>query len=505
MSDYWVRRREKLLGQMEKDEQKLNARLADLYASERAKLEREIAAYYARYGEDGVIAYRSLLGSLDPSDRKLLIERMDDFARKYPQHADLMPVRASIYRLNELEGIQASILMRQLEIGAVEQSEVDAHLKEQALRSANLAAEEMGFGSSFYTVDSQVVTATVGASWAEEGGFSAAIWANRRKLAAYLNDDFAKLVARGATYEQCARELGERFEGVSKRDAKRLVYTEGTFVFNEAHAQVHEKDFDRYALSCADSRACAACRQVQAAQTAEPERFENRKPGVNFPPLHPWCRCSYTVEVADWGEWLKRQTVGADAVERGISAKKSQLAGSRVDLDYVKSSEYRRKFDALPLPRHVRKAIADACVASLVHRNGTAFEDLTLVSLKTGEVSARSARAGIELESNYTDNVKRAIASAGEGELFAIHNHPSNIPPTGSDFVASGSNRYGGAVVCLHNGEVFYYNHGNVAFMASSFDGKVNRYVEFGMSEYNAIVRAMGEFERSHGIKCLRL
>lgn len=342
MSDYWAKRREKLLSQMESDEKKLNAKLADVYASERAKLEREIAAYYAQYGENNVLRYRNLLGTLGESNRKLLIERMDDFAAKYPLYANLIPVRASIYKLNELEGIQASILMQQLEIGAVEQSEVDAHLKKQAVKSANLAAEEMGFGSSFYDVNSQVVKATVGASWAEEGGFSEAIWGNRQKLAAYLNDDFAKLAARGVTYEQCAKELGDRFENVSAKNAKRLVFTEGTFVLNEAQAQVHEQQFEHYAVSCADGRACAVCRQIQASQTVQPEEFRNRKPGVNFPPLHPWCRCSYTVEVADWDAWVDGQVAKGEA-KIAESNKVIKLAERRLDKYAKQMADYEYK------------------------------------------------------------------------------------------------------------------------------------------------------------------
>lgn len=315
-AEYWEKRREDLLAQMEGDEERLRERLAKLYERQAAELEREIAAYYQRYGEDNVIEYRRLLQSLSPEDRTLLIERMDEFGRKYPQYSHLLPVRESIYRLNELEGIQASIRMRMLEIGAIEQEELEEHFRRQAQRAANLAAEQMGFGSNFYSIDAQVVVETVGAAWARAGSFSDAIWGNREKLAAYLNDDFAQLIARGASYEKLAKAISERFSKVSMNNIRRLVFTEGTFLFNEAQAQVHESDFTYYRLSCADSRACQVCKDIQAAQRDNPVRFSDRKPGVNFPPLHPWCRCSYTVEVADWDEWIDEYVAshGGDAV-----------------------------------------------------------------------------------------------------------------------------------------------------------------------------------------------
>lgn len=301
---YWASRRRDLLAQMEADEAKLADKLARIYARQARALERDIAAYYREYGEGDVIQYRRLMADLSDADRRLLIERMDEFAAKYPKWAHLMPVRESIYRLNELEGIQTSILIRMMEIGAIEQGELEAHFRELARRAANLAAEEMGFGSDFYAINSQVVTETVGMAWADGKSFSASVWDDREKLAAYLNDDFAQMIARGASYEKCAQALSERFERVSRNDIRRIIFTEGTFLFNEAQAQVHRQWFEEYALSCADSRACPVCREVQAEQKRHPARFDDRKPGVNFPPLHPWCRCSYTVEVDDWDAWM---------------------------------------------------------------------------------------------------------------------------------------------------------------------------------------------------------
>lgn len=302
---YWEQRKAELLEQMADDEQALFAELSKLYESEIAKLEKEIAAYYQQYGEKNVIEYRRLLSALSDEDRRLLMERMDEFAKKYPQYAHLMPVRESIYKLNELEGIQTAIRLQQLEIGAIEQEKLREHFERQAARAANFAAEQLGFGKNFYSYDSPLVVETIGAAWAMGEAFSQRIWDNREKLAAYLNDDFAKMIARGVSYDKCVAELAKRFDNVSSRDIRRLVYTEGTFLFNEAQAQVHEQDFEYYQLSCVnDNKVCPVCRGLRREQEQSPVKFSERSPGINFPPLHPWCRCSYTVVVNDWDAWI---------------------------------------------------------------------------------------------------------------------------------------------------------------------------------------------------------
>ena len=73
-------------------------RLLRQYEAEAAKLEREIAAYYKRYGEDNIVKYADLFKKLPDSDIMLLIQRMDEFEKKYPEYADLMPIRESIYK-----------------------------------------------------------------------------------------------------------------------------------------------------------------------------------------------------------------------------------------------------------------------------------------------------------------------------------------------------------------------------------------------------------------------
>lgn len=154
---YWSDRQKELCFALEKDENELKRRLASIYEDEYNKLDREIAAYYQKYGENNVIKYRMLMQTLTAEDVKLLIEKIDDFAAKYPQYAHLVPIRTSIYKLNRLEGLQYSVRMHQLTIGAVNQNEISKHLNRLALKSANASMEALGFGKNFYTVNSDII------------------------------------------------------------------------------------------------------------------------------------------------------------------------------------------------------------------------------------------------------------------------------------------------------------------------------------------------------------
>ena len=299
---YWQKRQQQLSKQLEKDEDKLKKRLSSYFDTEYRKLEKQIAAYYKQYGTDNVIQYRRLMESLPEADKRLLIEQMDEFAKKYPEYAHLLPVRESIYKLNRLEGLQYSVRMQQLEIGAVENEQITEHLNRQAMRGANAAAETMGFGKNFYSNNPDITKLFVNVAWTSGENFSERIWQNTEKLANYLNTDIAQGIARGDSYDRLVRQLRQRFGNVSRNDAYRLIYTEGTYVMAEATMQPFTEDFEKYRLSTVgDGKVCSICRGV----SEETFDIADRQPGVNFPPLHPWCRCTFTVEVDDWDAWME--------------------------------------------------------------------------------------------------------------------------------------------------------------------------------------------------------
>lgn len=298
---YWTDRQEQLKQAMVKSEAALKKRLEKFYDAEFKRLDKEIAAYYQAYGYDNVIEYRKLLQSLSDADRTLLMERMDDFAKKYPQYANLMPVRESIYRLDRLQGLQYSVFMTEAEIAGYTNDQIQTYLTRLSQQGLNYGMEALGFGKNFYSINSDIVKQFIDVPWCNGENFSTRIWNDTQKLAQYLNQDMAQGFARGDSYEKLVKNLRQRFGRVNRRDAYRLVFTEGTYVMGESTMQPFVNDFEYYKLSPVhDYKTCPICRSL-AAQTFE---IRNRQTGVNFPPIHPWCRCTWEIVVDDWDAWI---------------------------------------------------------------------------------------------------------------------------------------------------------------------------------------------------------
>lgn len=326
---YWTNRQEQLKKTAEKDEVKLKKRLSSFYDTEFNRLDKEIAAYYQKYGEDNVIAYRNLLQSLSDEDKTLLMERMDDFAKKYPQYADLMPVRESIYKLDRLQGLQYSVYMTEAEIAGFTNEQMTEYLTKLSQKGVNYGMETLGFGKNFYSINSDVVKQFVDVPWCNGENFSTRIWNDTQKLAQYLSQDLAQGIARGDSYDKLVRNLQKRFSRVNRKDAYRLVYTEGTYVMAEATMQPFKDDFDQYRLSpVLDGKTCPICRGLRE----QVFLISERQPGVNFPPIHPWCRCSWEIVVDDWDAWMD-EYVAKHSGDR----KQAEEVAKRLDSGIIKS------------------------------------------------------------------------------------------------------------------------------------------------------------------------
>lgn len=321
---YWSERQKQLKAYAAKEEERYMKRVTAYYEAELKRLERQIAAYYAAYGEENVIAYRNLLQTLPADDARLLIEQIDEFVKKYPQYADLVPVRETIYRLNRLEGLQYSIRMAEANIAGYADDLMTPYLTELSRRGVNYGMETLGFGKNFYSINSDIVKQFVGAPWCNGENFSTRIWNDTQKLAETLNQQIAQGFARGDSYERLTKQLQDRFKRVNKRDAYRLIYTEGTYVMAESSMQPFTQDFQKYRIVTAeDDRVCPVCSGI----SSEVFEIEDRQPGTNFPPFHPYCRCTFTVVVEDWGVWLDDYVARHEAAE---SAKQAEAIASHI-------------------------------------------------------------------------------------------------------------------------------------------------------------------------------
>ena len=309
----WEEMQDETLKRLAGYETTVNKRLQKYYKTEAQRLTDEIAAFYQKYGQNNIISYNNLMQALPPGDQDLLRQSINDFVAKYPQYARLAPVAENIYKLNRLEGLQASLRMHELNDGVFESQTIEKHLKQVGVDAYRETAQV-----TMAQYNPEIVKRFV--NNLSTTNITDTVMNNKSKLARYLVEDISRGIARGDSYARLSKQIAERYQRVSRNDAARLIYTQGTLVHNEATAGVVENDFDQYQISTVgDAKVCEICRGFEG----KIFEFKDRKVGENFPPFHPWCRCSFTIYVEDREQWLRDHTAGggvSEAAEQELEA-----------------------------------------------------------------------------------------------------------------------------------------------------------------------------------------
>ena len=130
-----------------------------------------------------------------------------------------------------------------------------------------------------------------------------------------------------------------------------------------------------------------------------------------------------------------------------------------VDIKYIESDEYRKKFIGITGNSDVDEILANKAEMILKDRSGTLKETLVLVDRDTGEEILTIKADEENQRIKYKPEDEKIIREAREADIdiVAIHNHPAGWPPTADDCVSAKQKDYNIGITCGHNGTVFMY------------------------------------------------
>ena len=179
-------------------------------------------------------------------------------------------------------------------------------MKDSYYKTTYELQKKTGLAYSFSTLPDEDIKRMQAFSWTGDGGtYSSRIWDNTGKLTESIKDELLISLMTGLDTRETAQAIAERFN-VGQNDARRLVRTESAFFHNQMELLSYEEaDIEKYIfVAVLDKRTSRIC------QEHDNQVYDRDKatPGVNCPPMHPWCR-STTVgydEDADYSK-LKRR------------------------------------------------------------------------------------------------------------------------------------------------------------------------------------------------------
>ena len=200
-----------------------------------------------------------------------------------------------------------------------------------------------------------------------------------------------------------------------------------------------------------------------------------------------------------------RATWAARKRAQNSEAEKSSgfgIGSNRADLNYINSEEYRSKFNSISDNQTLNQAIYRYCKAAVTHQSGDYYEDLSILRMDGSLVGQTSSK--VRNETQYSRTLNSAVKSAEPYSLVSLHNHGTNVPPSGADFGSAGEKKYAFGIVACHDGTIYKYSTRNARpFAVSVIDKKVDIYMAppYNMGVINAFHRALQDAQEAYGIE----
>ena len=294
--DYWTKRKANLIyEQMDKAEKQAD-KFDKVYKESKAYLDKQINKVFDKFQRDYGLSERDarhvLKNMKDQKDlnelRKVLEARPDD-PNIQRLLADL-DSPAYAYRMKRLERLSADLDSMRESIYHSEKKGSDAFysdlMKDSYYKATFDLQQQTGLAYSFSDLPETEIKRLQGLKWTGEA-YSDRIWSNTGALVSSVKDELLVSLMTGRSVRDTSQVIAERFE-VGQNKARRLVRTESAFFHNQMELLSYEDaEITKYKfVAVLDRRTSKIC------QEHDNKVYDTDKavPGVNYPPLHPWCR-----------------------------------------------------------------------------------------------------------------------------------------------------------------------------------------------------------------------
>ncbi len=145
-----------------------------------------------------------------------------------------------------------------------------------------------GISGAFDVLPKSRIEQTLKTNWRGKH-FSSRIWGNTQTLADEIRQSMIQSFITGESERKAAARVQERFN-VGAYEARRLIRTENTYVTGQAELEAYKASgVTKYEYaSLIDDRTSLICERLDG----KVYEVAKAKPGVNYPPMHPFCRSS---------------------------------------------------------------------------------------------------------------------------------------------------------------------------------------------------------------------
>lgn len=202
-------------------------------------------------------------------------------------------------RLERLQQLQNQLDLTMQKVYQQEKIKNTSHYldlaNESYYKSIFEVQRQTGLGFSFGLIDAKVIDRVINSKWSG-ANYSTRIWRNTNALAQDLKEELLINLVTGRTDREVADIIANKF-ATGASEARRLVRTESCYLANQMEMESYKEcGIDTYIfVATLDLVTSKTCRGLDG------KRFpvSDQQPGLNCPPMHPWCRSTTICDISD--------------------------------------------------------------------------------------------------------------------------------------------------------------------------------------------------------------
>lgn len=294
--EYWAKRKANLIyEQMDKAEKQAD-KFDDIYRQSKAYLDKQINKVFDKFQRDYGLSERDARHVLKNMKDQKDLNELRKVLEARPNDPNIQRLLADLdspayaYRMKRLERLSDDLDRMRESIYHSEKKGSDAFysdlIKDSYYKATFDLQQQTGLAYSFSDLPETEIKRLRGLKWTGEA-YSDRIWSNTGVLASSVKDELLVSLMTGRSVRDTSQAIAERFE-VGQNKARRLVRTESAFFHNQMELLSYEDaEITKYKfVAVLDKRTSHICQQ----HDNKVYNTDEAVPGVNYPPLHPWCR-----------------------------------------------------------------------------------------------------------------------------------------------------------------------------------------------------------------------
>lgn len=302
---YWERRKAELIyQQMDKAEVKADD-IDKIYNEAQQYLNKQADKVFDKFQRDYGLSETDARQVLKDMKGKRSLSEMRKVLEARPEDPNINQLLADMdsgayaFRLNRFNELSQQVDKLRNAVYQAEMKQSDKFYQEFMKDSYNRATFDLqqhtGLAYHFNALPEAEIKRLSHLKWSGDN-YSGRIWNNTGELARQLKNEFLVNWMTGRSNRDVINSIAERFD-VGRNNARRLVRTESAFFHNEMEALSYkDADIEQYRfVAVLDKRTSSFCRE----HDGKVYKVSERKTGINYPPLHPWCRSTTVAHFDD--------------------------------------------------------------------------------------------------------------------------------------------------------------------------------------------------------------